>query len=165
MFIDRGFKNNILCCVQSIREKYHDYEEDKKKQIIVFDKDQVVLDLPDSPPKVVNGWKILPLTYPQVYTTCLTIIMITCMFPYCGVNGLFSQITKVDVQQFKCDRAPPACTIELEWIGRGKPKRLSYKVNIIGAKKPNNFFYMRYSLQESESLCPYTLCCAYTSTS
>ena len=36
--------------------------------MLVFVKDEIVLDLPtdDSELKVVDGWKILPLTYPQV---------------------------------------------------------------------------------------------------
>ena len=68
--------------MQSIREEYRDYKEDKQNQILVFDKDQVVLDLPDLPSKVVNGWKILPLTYPQVdIRTCMPHFMITCMHP------------------------------------------------------------------------------------
>ena len=64
-----------MCCVQCIRKKYHNYEEDTQDQILIFDKDKVVLDLPaeDCPPKVVNDWKILPLTYPQVDATYLTI--------------------------------------------------------------------------------------------
>ena len=71
-----------------------------------------------------------------------------------------SQIAKVDVQHFESDgRSSPACTIELKWTGRGKPKCLSHKVNIIGAKKPNNYFYMRYSPQECESLCLYYALC------
>ena len=36
--------------------------------MLVFEKDVIVLDLPtdDSELKVVDDWKILPLTYPQV---------------------------------------------------------------------------------------------------
>ena len=63
---------------------------------------------------------------------------------------IFSQIAKVDIKEFKRGRTLPVCTIELEWIGSGEPKRLSHKVNIIGAQKPNNYFYMRYSPQECE---------------
>ena len=39
--------------------------------MLVFEKDEIVLDLPtdDSELKVVNGWKIIPLTYPQVNIT------------------------------------------------------------------------------------------------
>ena len=38
-----------------------------------FDSDTMVLDLPatDSPAKVVDGWKILPLTFPQVLITMI----------------------------------------------------------------------------------------------
>ena len=154
-----GFKIISLFCVQSIREEYRDYKEDKQNQILVFDRDQVVLDLPDSPSKVVDGWKILPLTYPQVD------IQHASLYNYNNLhvsivmhaNGLFLQITKAVVQNFQSG-TPPACTIELKWTGRGKLKCLSHKVEIIGARKPNNYFYMRYSPQECKSLCLYILC-------
>ena len=35
--------------------------------MLVFDEDVIVLDLPDSPPQIVNDWKILPLTCPEVW--------------------------------------------------------------------------------------------------
>ena len=69
-----------MSCVvfmQFIRKEYKDYKEDKQNQILVFDEDQVRLDLPT---EKVKDWTIQPLTYPQVDTTCLT-IMITCIFP------------------------------------------------------------------------------------
>ena len=72
-----------------------------------------------------------------------------------------SQIAKVDIQQFKSGRTVPACTIELEWTGSGEPKRLSHKVNIIGAKKPDNYFYMRYSPQECVCMCVCVCVCGY----
>ena len=52
---------------QSIREQYRDYWEDQQYQGLVFDsdKDVLVLDLP-AEPKVVDGWKILPMTHPKV---------------------------------------------------------------------------------------------------
>ena len=50
------------------------------------------------------------------------------------------------------------CTIELEWIGSGEPKRLSHKVSIIGVQKPDNYFYIRYSPQECEFVHQYILC-------
>ena len=57
--------------LQSVRQQYHSdkYQEDRQNQnMLVFEKDEIVLDLPAgySEPKVVDGWKILPLTYPQV---------------------------------------------------------------------------------------------------
>ena len=55
---------------QAVREWYHSnkYQEDRQNQMLVFEKKKIVLDLPagDSEPKVVDGWKILPMTYPQV---------------------------------------------------------------------------------------------------
>ena len=57
-----------LYCIQFIRKEFHGYSEDKQNQVLVFENDVMVLDLPadDSPPIVVDGWKILPLTHSQV---------------------------------------------------------------------------------------------------
>ena len=49
-----------------IRRRYQNYFEDEQFQMLVFENDVVTLDLPATPPKVVDSWKILPLTYPQV---------------------------------------------------------------------------------------------------
>lgn len=54
--------------MQAVRQMYHSYQEDKQNQLLVFEEDSIVLDLPDEP-KVVDGWEILPLTYPQVKMT------------------------------------------------------------------------------------------------
>ena len=60
----------VLLYHQDVRERYHSnkYQEDRQNQMLVFEKKKIVLDLPagSSEPKVVNGWKILPMTYPQV---------------------------------------------------------------------------------------------------
>ena len=60
-----------MYCIQFIRKEYHSYSEDKQNQLLVFEDDKIVLDLPadDSPPKVVDGWRIVPLIYPQVLAT------------------------------------------------------------------------------------------------
>ena len=60
---------------QSIRELYRNYWEDQQYQELAFDsdKDVLVLDLP-SEPKVVDGWRILPITHPKV--TIIIIIII-----------------------------------------------------------------------------------------
>ena len=61
---------SVISPLQSVREKYqsNEYQEDNQKQTLVFEKDEIVLDLPTFDPKlkVVDGWKIRPLTYPQV---------------------------------------------------------------------------------------------------
>ena len=60
----------IISPLQAVRQRYQSngYQEDPQKQMLVFEKDEIVLDLPagDSELKVVGGWKIRPLTYPQV---------------------------------------------------------------------------------------------------
>ena len=52
-------------CNQIIRKKYCDYLEDRQSQILVFDSDVMLLDLPAAG-ALVDGWRILPLTFPQV---------------------------------------------------------------------------------------------------
>ena len=52
--------------VQAVRRIYLGFTEEKQKLTVVFEYEKVTLDLPFSPPKIVNGWKIQPLAYPQV---------------------------------------------------------------------------------------------------
>ena len=60
----------IISPLQAVRQQYQSnaYQEDTQKQILVFEEDKIVLDLPASSSelKVVDDWKIRPLTYPQV---------------------------------------------------------------------------------------------------
>ena len=65
------------------------------------------------------------------------------------------KIAKVDIEQYQCGKNVPGCTIELEWTGKGEPERLSHQVNIIGAKKPENYFHLRYCPQPIGELCVY----------
>ena len=57
----------VYFCYQSIREQYRNYWEDQQYQELVFDSDEkmLILDLP-AEPKVVDGWKILPMIRPKV---------------------------------------------------------------------------------------------------
>ena len=50
---------------------------------------------------------------------------------------------------------PPACTIELGWTRDGEPQQLSHLVKIKGAKKPLNFFHIRYSPPAFGELCSF----------
>ena len=54
--------------LQSVTSVYSDWKEDKQTQMIVFENDEITLDLPCDPTKliVVNNWRFLPLTYPKV---------------------------------------------------------------------------------------------------
>ena len=54
--------------IQSVTSVYSDYKVDKQTQMIVFKDDEITLDIPCDPTKliVVNNWKLLPLTNPKV---------------------------------------------------------------------------------------------------
>lgn len=52
--------------VQVVRKMYLGFTEEKQRIIVVFEDYEVELDLPFSSPVTVDGWKIQPLTYPQV---------------------------------------------------------------------------------------------------
>ena len=60
--------------------------EDKQSMMLEFEADVITLDLPDSPPRVVDGWKILPLTRPKACVQInmvilyLHIVRISCSF-------------------------------------------------------------------------------------
>ena len=64
-------ESDLYCCLllhQCIRQEYVSYSEDKQSFMLVFDEDEIVLEIPNSPPPlVVDGWRILPLTsHPEV---------------------------------------------------------------------------------------------------
>ena len=57
----------FLIILQAVRQEYAHFTEDKLiMQAVVFEENEVELDLPISSPTCVNGWKIQPLTYPKV---------------------------------------------------------------------------------------------------
>ena len=60
-----NFHINFSFCNQIIRKEYSDYLEDRQNQMLDFDSDTIVLDIPTAGAQV-DGWKILPLTSPQV---------------------------------------------------------------------------------------------------
>ena len=71
MYIDNLLcMHHVLLRHQTVRKWYHSnrYQEDTQYQMIEFEEDNIVLDLPagESEPEVVDEWKILPLTYPEV---------------------------------------------------------------------------------------------------
>ena len=70
--LDANSYINFSFCNQIIRKEYCSYLEDGQGQMLDFDSDTMVLDLPasGSPAKLVNGWKILPLTCRQVLILC-----------------------------------------------------------------------------------------------
>ena len=53
--------------MQAVRQEYADFTEDKQiMQAVVFEREKVELDLSFLSPTYVDGWKIQPLTYPEV---------------------------------------------------------------------------------------------------
>ena len=127
----------VVYCCQYIRQEYAGYSEDRQNLMLAFDGDMIVLDLPSSPPLIVDGWRIQPLkSLPKVCR------IIRHLQEYC--TSFHKQIAREDIVQFiKHGRKVPACTVELEWIGSGEPKPLSHQVKISGATKPAHF-YLRY---------------------
>lgn len=104
--------------------------------LIYFESTAVVFDLS---PTTINGWKILPLTYPA--QVILHVFLVSNYF-YVYVAKL--QISKATVQQFQQGGPVPACHIQLEWIGEGQQKPLNHRVTILGAKAPQNVCYVYY---------------------
>ena len=52
--------------LQYIRQEHQNWKHDKQNQTICFEEDAITLDLPESPPMIVDQWKITPLTPPRV---------------------------------------------------------------------------------------------------
>ena len=56
-----------LIIVQAVRKEYAHFTEDKQiMQAVVFERNEVELDLSFPSPTYDKGWKIQPLTYPKV---------------------------------------------------------------------------------------------------
>ena len=68
------------------------------------------------------------------------------------------QIIKGDVTNFKEGKRIPHCAFELQLLPEKVPKRLFYKVDIIGGMS-EDFFYIRYSYTEPEGI---IMCRAHT---
>ena len=90
----------VLLYHQAVREWYHSnkYQEDRQNQMLEFEKKKIVLDLPagSCEPKVVDGWKILPMTYPQVklyFTSTYEIFHYACLYRL--TNVILSDISVV----------------------------------------------------------------------
>ena len=83
---------------------YLGFTEEKQKLIVVFVEEEVLLDLPFSPPGIVDGWKIQPLTFPQVTFWLFVTTFILCY----KINF---QISIVDIMKFRPGRSVPACYI------------------------------------------------------
>ena len=52
------------------------------------------------------------------------------------------QISKQQVDSYKCGQLPPSCQLKVEWNKDEKPVKLKYKVDLVGAKEDCNFFYI-----------------------
>ena len=57
----------VFTHTQYIKQEFTGYTEDKQAHSVVFDDDEIQLDIPLDPPVVVDGWRIVPLTYPRVF--------------------------------------------------------------------------------------------------
>ena len=51
--------------MQYVKEQYKEWKQEKS-QTITFEDNAITIDLPDSPPIIVNDWSIVPLTPTQV---------------------------------------------------------------------------------------------------
>ena len=110
-------------------------------QRIYFQAGAITLDLPESPPIVVDGWSIAPVTPPQVaHSTLLYYITY-----YSWENNTLSpQITKAEANQFKPELDVPGCSLKLRWTGGGELRAFSHRVTLLGAQSPKDYFYICY---------------------
>ena len=61
----------ILIYVQYVKQQYQEWRHDGPSQTVCFEDDKIILDLPD--PTVVDHWKIVPMTPPQVVVIKFTV--------------------------------------------------------------------------------------------
>ena len=64
--------------------------------------------------------------------------------PSNGELQYFLQITKDQVDHFVPGSQVPSCQLYVKWTGQQEwPPELLYRVKLLGAKEPNNFFLIR----------------------
>ena len=80
--------------------------------------------------KEVYGWP----------TTLTLTLLILIMVVYCMICV---QITKRQVDQFVPGRQVPSCQLDAKWTGQQQPVELVHTVELLGAKAPYNFFFIR----------------------
>ena len=106
-------------------------------QRIYFNDETITMDLPDFPPVVVDDWRIVPITYPEVAKISISIIEYRLVI-------FHLKITRTEVDQFRPGLSIPYCFLELRWTGGDHPHPLFYKVMLKGARPPKDYFYIRF---------------------
>ena len=65
----------------------------------------------------------------------------------------FLQITKDQVDHFVPGSQVPSCQLYVEWTRQQEqPVQLMYRVKLLGAKEPNNFFLIRIPAPQGEDV-------------
>ena len=65
--------------------------------------------------------------------------------------NIFQQISKNQVDHFVPGSQLPSCQLYVEWTGQQeRPMQLIYRVKLLGAKEPNNFFLIRLPAPQGE---------------
>ena len=108
-------------------------------QVVEFEAEAISLDIPMEG-KSIKGWKITPLRYPMV-SSCGHHIhpCIATNFPH----WLQPQVTKKQVDNFREGKLTPCCQLLAEFETYGEEKKISklkHRVNLKGAKYPNDVF-------------------------
>ena len=114
-----------------------------------FEGDEITLDIAVEGVVLENGWTITPYTHPGVslHYNCELGLSTGEFQNYI----FFLQITKDQVDHFVPGSQVPSCQLYVEWTRQQEqPVQLMYRVKLLGAKEPNNFFLIRIPVPQGE---------------
>ena len=113
------------------------------EQKVIFEEEQVTLEIATERVVLGNGWTITPHTYPAVSQQYIPVDR-THIFNYQSAALPCIQITKGQVDQFAPSCGVPSCHLYVKWTGKcEEPEELVHKVKLLGAKEPFNFFFIK----------------------
>jgi len=130
----------VTCCVflQHVKQTYTARgatDHCDEGMPVVFESSSISLDLPSDDVTLGDGWKILSYFLPTVKKVFCALLDKICDWDKC----FNLQIYKNEVDTFCPGKRIPSCHLKAEWTKQSNPSRLTYKVNLEGAKQ-NSYF-------------------------
>ena len=133
-FVDLSY-NFMLTIFQEVEIFYTKLRAEAGPHLdVVFDNDEVVLELPKEGKTLPSGWTLQPLFYPPRVRKLgkpFTLIL------FHGSVTFFFQLLRRSVDNYKPGRTIHSCQVELVW--KKPAERLSYMLHICGLRRAETY--------------------------
>lgn len=113
---------------------------------VIFNGDEVFLEIPKNGITLQSGWTLLPLVYPTRVrvlsilhihkSTCLPLALLL-LNPS---SYLSLQLLRERIDDYQPGKSIPSCQVELDWTkDDGPPKKLDYALHLRGVNPPETY--------------------------